>query len=50
LDKIEEKSDGEANANISVESFHISDEEIKCSVGDGQLSDAGVESIVDSDE
>jgi hypothetical protein len=49
LDKIEEKSDNEANANISEESIHISDDLDK-SVGDGQLSDAGVESIVDSDE
>ena len=50
MDKIEEKSDGEADACISGESIHNSDEKIKGSVGDGQLSDAGVESIVDSDE
>lgn len=46
LEKIQE--DCEANAEISGDSIQVSDE--KSQLGDGQLSDAGVDSIVDSDE
>ena len=42
LQKIEEASDQEANADISLESMNLSED--KSSLGDGQKSDPGVDS------